>query len=106
MAIEVGNFIRISYKGHSFRVGYAPDHGKFSATYTCIPDTSEGAEWLKVGDNSEDLYYKSRIDMGFPVSLPIVEISDVDGQSEPVDSEIREQQEEGSVRADMDSVAV
>ena len=104
--VMVGNLIQVMMKGHSFKVGYMPDKGQWSATFTCIPETSEGAEWLKLGDNSEDLYYKSRIDLGFAVSLPMVEIDNVDGQSESIDSEIRAEQEDGSVRTEMDTATV
>ena len=102
----VGELIRVTLKGHSFLVGYLKDKGQCSATFSCTPDTAEGAEWLKQGDNSEDLYYKSRIDLGFAVSLPIVEIDHADGTSESIDSEVRAEQEDGSVRTEMDTVSV
>lgn len=104
--VLVGTLIQVRMKGHNFKVGYLPDKGQCSATFTCIPETSEGAEWLKLGDNSEDLYYKSRIDLGFPVSLPVLEINDVDGQSESIDSEVRAEQEDGSIRADMEIASI
>lgn len=107
MGILVGNMIQIRLKGHNFKVGYLKDKGQFSCTFTCIPENKEGEEWLKEGDNYLDLFYKSRIDMGFAVNIPLLENEDeFNGEGESTDSEIREQQEEGPVRTELDSFAV